>query len=322
MRAIVHQAPCSAGDLSLQDVPMPSITPTQLLVKVAATGVNRADIVQRQGRYPAPAGASPLLGLEIAGEVIAVGDAVTDFAIGDAVLGLIGGGGYAEYAVLDTACAIHKPAELSWQEAASLPEAWMTAWLNLCELGQLQAGETVLIHAGASGVGSAAIQLAKWRGAKVITTVGNAEKAAWCRELGADIAIVYSEQDFASVVREQGRVALILDCIGGSYLQRNLQCLATDGRLIVIGVMGGAKAELDLAMLLVKRIRLLGSTLRSQGLPQKQQLTQALREHILPAILRGALRPTIDCCFALADAAAAHRYLEENRNLGKVLLNP
>lgn len=198
----------------------------------------------------------------------------------------------------------------------------MTAWLNLCELGQLQAGETVLIHAGASGVGSAAIQLAKWRGAKVITTVGNAEKAAWCRELGADIAIVYSEQDFASVVREQGRVALILDCIGGSYLQRNLQCLATDGRLIVIGVMGGAKAELDLAMLLVKRIRLLGSTLRSQGLPQKQQLTQALREHILPAMLHGALRPTIDCCFALADAAAAHRYLEENRNLGKVLLNP
>lgn len=320
MYAILQSTTGGRETLAWQRCDIPQPQAHQLLVRVRAAGVNRADIVQREGRYPAPAGDSPILGLELAGEVVAIGQDVTGFAIGDAVFGLVGGGAYAEYAVLDAACAIHKPEALTWAQAASLPEAWMTAWFNVVEIAQLQAGESLLVHAGASGVGSAAIQLANWLGATAFTTVGSVEKQAYCQALGAKCAVNYHEEDFASVLRTHGRVNVVLDCIGGAYLKQNFSVLANDGRLIVIGLMGGAKTEIDLGLLLMKRIRLMGSTLRAQPLAVKARLSTALAQNILPAILAQNLQLTVDRCFALPEAAEAHDYMERNANLGKIVL--
>lgn len=217
--------------------------------------------------------------------------------------------------------ALAKPAAWSWAEAASLPEAWLTAWLNLMEVAHLQAGETALIHAGASGVGAAAIQLARWRGARVIATCGSADKAAFCQALGADAVVNYRKTpDLAAAIRALGRADVALDCVGGPYLDAHLQCLNQDGRLVVIGVMGGAQATLNLGLLLVKRIRVMGSTLRSQPLARRAALARALAEHILPAFVRGELRWTLDRQFALPDAAQAHAWVEGNHNKGKVML--
>ncbi len=320
MQAMIQTAPGNASTLQLGRIEMPTIGAGQLLIRSRAAGVNRADIVQREGRYPAPAGASPILGLETAGEVVAIGTEVTGFAPGDPVFGLVAGGAYAEYVLLDADLALRKPDALSWAEAASLPEAWMTAWFNLVEHGDLRAGQAVLIHAGASGVGSAAIQLARRLGATVFATAGSEAKCAHCRELGADLAIDYTRQDFAGAVKAAGGVDLILDCIGADYLDRNLAALRPDGRLINIGLMGGSSASLNLGLVLVKRLRLQGSTLRSQPLPVKTRLTAALREQILPGILSGELRLTLDRTFDWTAAAAAHTHLEANRNLGKVVL--
>ncbi|HEY9100692.1 NAD(P)H-quinone oxidoreductase [Chitinimonas sp.] len=320
MRAVLQDAPGSADTLFLGQVARPHPGPGQLLVRVKAAGVNRADIVQREGRYPPPHGASPLLGLEVAGEVTAVGAGVTAFPPGSAVFGLVAGGGYAEYAVLDEGCAIAKPDWLSFAEAASLPEAWMTAWLNLVELAALGEGETVLIHAGASGVGAAAIQLARLRGATAVVTVGSEEKADFCRRLGAAHAINYRTGSFQDATRAIGGVDVILDCIGGTYLDANLNSLKPDGRLIVIGLMGGSGAELNLGKLLVKRLRVQGSTLRPQPLAVKARLTQSLRDTVLRALQTGHATLTMDRQFPLSEVAAAHRWLEENRNQGKVVL--
>ncbi|WP_432732482.1 NAD(P)H-quinone oxidoreductase [Jeongeupia wiesaeckerbachi] len=302
------------------DLPRPVPKPGQLLVRVRAAGINRADLVQAAGHYPPPPGESAVLGLEVAGEVVVIGDDVADFAIGDAVFGLVPGGAYAEYCVLDAALAIRKPEVLSWAEAASLPEVWMTVWLNLVELGELQAGQRLLVHAGASGIGAAAIQLGKRLGAVVFATVGSFEKAAWCTALGADRVINYREQDFVLEVKAAGGADLILETVGGDYLGRDQQCLNRDGRLIVIGLLRGTSAELNLGLLLVKRQRVLGSALRSQSLAVKTRLAQALAAHIVPAVVKGALRPSLDRVFAARDVQAAHDYVAQNRNRGKVVL--
>jgi len=319
MHAVLQTRPGDADTLYLGEIERPTPCAGQLLVKVNAAGVNRADIVQREGHYPPPPGASPILGLEIAGEVVEAGEH-SRFKPGDAVFGLVGGGAYAEYALLDDALAIAKPDWLAWAEAASLPEAWMTALLNLTEVGQLQAGESFLTHAGASGVGAAAIQLAKRLGAKVYASAGSADKLAFCRQLGADAAFNYKElPGFGQWTKEQGGVDLVLDPVGASHINENITALRRDGRLVVIGVMGGANAQLNLGQLLVKRLRVQGSTLRSQPLEVKARLAQRLAER-LEDFHAGRLQLTLDRCFALADVAAAHHYMENNANLGKIVL--
>lgn len=320
MRAVLQSGSGGAETLHLGDTAMPTPAAGELLIKVQAIGVNRADIVQRQGHYPAPAGASPILGLEVAGVVAGWAEGVTGFDFGDAVFGLVAGGAYAEYAVLDAACAIRRPAWLSPEAAASLPEAWMTAWLNLIDIAQLQPGEQVLIHAGASGVGAAATQLAVLTGATVITTVGSDAKARFSQQLGASRAVNYRQESFAEVLKPLGGVDVVLDCIGGGYLADNIASLKTDGRLVVIGLMGGAKAELDLARLLVKRLRLQGSTLRAQPIEVKRRLSQHLAERVLPWLATGEAKVSVDRCFAMSAVAEAHCYLEANLNCGKVML--
>ncbi|MFC7094223.1 NAD(P)H-quinone oxidoreductase [Jeongeupia naejangsanensis] len=302
------------------ELPRPVAGPGQLLVRVRAAGINRADLIQAAGHYPPPPGESAVLGLEIAGEVVATGEGVSGFALGDAVFGLVPGGAYAEYCVLDAALAIAKPAALGWAEAASLPEVWMTVWLNLVELGGLRAGQRLLVHAGASGIGAAAIQLGKRLGAEVLTTVGSVEKGAWCTTLGADRVIHYHDEDFVDVVKAAGGADLILETVGGDYLGRDQQCLNRDGSIIVIGLLRGTKAELNVGLLLVKRQRVQGSALRSQTLDAKARTAAAVAEHVVPDIASGALKPSLDRVFAASDAQAAHDYVAQNRNLGKVVL--
>jgi len=322
MKAILQTAPGGTETLYVGEVDQPQVAAGELLVRLHAAGVNRADIVQREGRYPPPPGAPTILGLEVSGTVAAVGEQVSGFAIGDAVFGLVAGGAYAEYACLEAALAIRKPQAISWEAAASLPEAWMTAWFNLVEIGKLQAGQTVLIHAGASGVGSAAIQLGTLLGARVIATAGTPEKCAHCLALGAAAVVNYREQaDFQQVVKADGGADLILDCVGASYLARNIASLRTDGMLIVIGAMSGREAGLDLGQLLVKRLTVRGSTLRVQPLNVKAPLAGALRDRILPMLLEGKLSLNLDRSFSWQEVAAAHRYMEDNLNLGKVVLS-
>ena len=292
----------------------------QLLVQVMAAGINRADIVQRDGHYPPPPGASAILGLEIAGVVQEV-DEGGRFQPGDAVFGLVAGGAYAEFAILEEALAIAKPDELSWVEAASLPEAWMTAWLNLVQVGKVKAGDNVLIHAGASGVGACAIQLGRLLGAHPFASAGSADKLQFCRQMGAEQAFNYKQlPHFARQVKDWGGVDMILDPVGASYLAENLACLKQDGRLVNIGIMGGGKAELNLGLVLMKRLSIIGSTLRSQPLAVKAPLAQALASTILPAIANGSIRTTVDSCFPWQQVADAHAYMESNANLGKVVL--
>ncbi|MBV1776903.1 NAD(P)H-quinone oxidoreductase [Burkholderiaceae bacterium DAT-1] len=321
MQSITQSAPGGSDTLVWAAVPMPVPGERQLLVRVRAAGVNRADIVQREGKYPPPPGAPLTLGLEVAGEVAAVGSGCTRFKAGDAVLGLVAGGAYAEYALLDEDLALAKLDAWSWVEAASLPEAWMTAWFNLVEIGQLKAGETALIHAGASGVGTAAIQLAGLLGAHAIATVGSDEKADWCRNMGASSVFNYkSEPDFHQQIKAQGGADFILDCVGADYLAGNVACAKQDGRIVIIGGMSGRQAMLDIGLLLMKRVTLRGSTLRSQPLAVKARLTQALRDTIIPALQAGQLKMTIDSTYPVQAVADAHDYVEANRNLGKVVL--
>lgn len=320
MQAIVHEP--SGDNLQLHTAPRPQPGPGQLLLRVHAAGVNRADLLQRAGRYPPPPGASAILGLEVAGEVTALGVGVSEFQPGDAVLGLVAGGGYAEYALLDAGLAWRKPDALSWIEAASLPEAWLTAWLNLIELGQLQAGQRWLIHAGASGVGAAAIQLAKAHGAWVASRCSGAEKIRFCQQLGADqVFDRQKDEDFAALLKNSGGVDGILDCVGGSLAAAHQRCLNSDGRWLLIGLLGGVSAEINLGLLLVKRQQLLGSTLRSLPLARQQTLARCLAAWLLPALASGAARATVDRTFPLAEAAAAHRYLASGANCGKVVLS-
>ncbi|OHX10738.1 NAD(P)H-quinone oxidoreductase [Chromobacterium sphagni] len=320
MQAVAQQAPGGVETMELVERDRPQAVPGKLLVRVMAAGVNRADLMQREGRYAPPPGASPLMGLEVAGVVEEVAGE-SNFQPGDAVFGLLEGGGYAEYALMDEALAIVKPDPLSWVEAASLPEAWMTAWFNLAEKAGVRAGDNVLVHAGASGVGVAAIQVAGLLGAQAFASAGSADKLAFCRELGAAQVFNYRQAPaFGELVKSWGGADAVLDPVGASYLAENLQALNPDGRLVNIGLMGGLKAELDFGRLLMKRISVIGSTLRPQPLETKARLAAALRERILPGILDGRLRTVVDCSFPWSQVQDAHQYIADSRNLGKVVL--
>jgi putative PIG3 family NAD(P)H quinone oxidoreductase len=291
-----------------------------MLVRVRATAANRADVLQRRGAYPPPAGASPILGLELAGEVVS---AAGQWRVGDRVMAVVAGGGYAELAAVPVDVAIPVPDTMSWEEAGAIPEVFLTAFLNLFTLGRLQSGERVLIHAAASGVGTAAIQLARAAGARVFATAGSDDKLAYCRELGAEVTINYRSQSFAEVVRAetggQG-VNLVLDFVGAPYWEGNMAALALYGRLMLIGFLGGSRAQLDLGPILAKSLTVSGTTLRRTPLPQKAELARGFAAFALPRFTRGELRPIIDSVYPLRDAAEAHRAMEANRNIGKIVL--
>lgn len=323
MKAIMCTNPGGPEVLQLTNVPDPVPGPEDLLVRVRASALNRADTLQRRGLYPPPPGESAILGLELAGEVLAVGTSTRGFVPGDRVFGLVGGGGYAEKALMDSRMAMSIPAGWSFIDAAAVPEVFFTANETLFTLGQLTTGETVLIHAGASGVGTAGIQMACQAGARVFVTAGSDEKIARTVALGATAGINYKTEDFAARVLEltnKAGVDLVQDFIGAAYWQRNVQCLKVGGRLVLVGLMGGAKVEADLNLILRKRLHVIGSVMRSQSLENKIAITQRFCDRWLPLLASGVLRPIIDQTYPLAEAAAAHRYMEENRNTGKIML--
>ncbi|MFO7321444.1 MAG: NAD(P)H-quinone oxidoreductase [Chloroflexota bacterium] len=321
MKAIIARQPGEADVLELVEVPDPTPEAGELLVRVRAAGVNRADILQRKGGYAPPPGASPILGLELAGEVV---QAAGDWRVGDRVMAVVTGGAYAELATVPASVAMPVPAAFTDQQAAAIPEAFLTAYLNLFMLGRLQPGETVLIHAGASGVGTAAIQLARVAGARVLATASSPEKLARCEALGAEIAISYLKDSFGRVALEAtgGRgVDLILDFVGAPYWSENLTSLARGGRLILIGFLGSSKGALDLGPVMRKNLTVTGTTLRGTPLEEKAALTQAFVEFALPKIECGELAPVLDSVYPLRDAAEAHRRMEANRNIGKIVLS-
>jgi putative PIG3 family NAD(P)H quinone oxidoreductase len=295
-----------------------------VLIRIAATSVNRADLQQRAGNYPPPPGESEILGLEVAGVIEELGEGVTEWRVGDRVMTLVGGGGYAEYAVAPASTLLPVPDGLDLMQAAAITEVWITAYLNVFREAGLRPGETLLVHGGASGVGTAAIQLAKALGpSPVIVTVGSEDKAAACKALGADHAILYKSEDFSKRALEltEGRGAnVILDHIGGKYLEPNLACLALYGRLVIIGLLGGAKAELNIGRLMVKRQRIIGSVLRARPVKEKAEIATAFRDQVLPRFVTGELRPVIHAVLPLEDARRAHELMAANANTGKLVL--
>jgi putative PIG3 family NAD(P)H quinone oxidoreductase len=324
MKAILFDEPGGPEVLYAGNFPNPIPKGNELLVRVKASALNRADVMQRRGHYPPPPGESPVLGLEIAGEVLEAGPEAGPWKQGDRVCGLVGGGGYAELAVLPAAMAMPVPQGWSWEMAASVPEAFMTAWQSLRWLGRLAAGEKVLIHAGASGVGTAAIQLAREIGASDIFVTASARKHALCAQLGASLSVDYHSEDFREVLGEicpEG-IDVIVDCIGGPYFQKNLQALRLDGRLIMLAMMGGATVEnTDLMPFLRKRLQVMGSTLRNRSLEYKSRLTKDLFDFAWPLFENGRLKPIVDKVFPVEEVVAAHQYMENNQNQGKIILS-
>lgn len=321
MKAIIVYPDTLTPRLMWEDVPDVSFNENQVLVDVQATAVNRADLSQARGQYPPPPGESEILGLEMAGTIIAVGANVTGWQVGDRVCALLAGGGYAEQVAVYPSMLIPLPDDWSFAQGAAVPEVWLTAFVNLFQEGHLQAGEWLLLHAGASGVGTAAIQLAKSVGAKVIATAGTPEKVQACLDLGADVAIDYKEQDFvAETLKATPGVDLILDPVGGAYLARNLTLLREGGRLVCIGLLGGVQGEMNMGLVLGKSLTVKGSRLRPRSLSEKSHITQAFRKQFWPLLLSGKLRPIIDSTFPLASAQSAHEYVRQNRNIGKVIL--
>lgn len=323
MSAVEIVAPGGPEQLKLGRRPTPRAGEGEVLVRVAAAGVNRPDVMQRQGRYPPPAGASDIPGLEIAGEVVALGPGVSGVAVGERVTALLPGGGYAEYAAAAAPLCLPVPQGLSMVEAAAVPETFFTVWTNLFDRGGLEAGETVLIHGGTSGIGTTAIQLAAARGARAFATAGSAEKARACERFGASRGIDYRSEDFVEVIRREtdGKgVDVILDMVGASYLARNLEALAIEGRLVVISLIGGARTELNLNTILSKRITLTGSTLRSRTVAQKALVAGQVRENVWPLLSSGRVRPIIHATFPLADAGEAQRMMESSAHIGKIVL--
>jgi putative PIG3 family NAD(P)H quinone oxidoreductase len=303
--------------------PLPTIGADEVLIKVAAAGVNRPDVLQRTGNYTPPPGASDLPGLEVAGTVAAVGDGVKDWKVGDPVMALVAGGGYAEYCAAPAPQCLPVPKGFSMVEAGAVPETFFTVWTNVFDRGHLKKGETFLVHGGSSGIGTTAIQLAHLFGARVITTVGSADKAEACRKLGADLAINYRETDFVEAVTrftDKKGVDLILDMVGGDYINRNLACLAVDGRLVQIAFLQGAKAEINLAAVMMKRQTITGSTLRPRSVAQKGEIAAALKQHVLPLFETGKAKPVIHKTLKLAEAAEAHRLMESSAHIGKIVL--
>lgn len=310
--------------LVLAQRPVPEVGADEVLVKVAAAGLNRADILQRRGHYPSPPGAPSHPGMEVAGTVVAVGSGVTEFRKGDAVCALVQGGGYSQYCAVPVAQVLPIPGKLTFIEAASLPEAYFTVWSNLYEFARLQAGERLLIHGGSSGIGVCAIQLATALGSKVYATAGSDEKCRFCEQLGAQRAINYKSEDFVAeiAVATQGAgVNVVLDMVGGSYLPRNIQVLAPEGRLVVIATQGGVQAQVDLLRVMLYRLVITGSTLRSRPVDFKRQIKAKLLQHVWPLIEQGRIRPVVDKVFALAQAPQAHAYMESSAHKGKILLS-
>jgi putative PIG3 family NAD(P)H quinone oxidoreductase len=303
--------------------PTPDPGPREVLIAVAAAGVNRPDILQRQGKYAPPPGASDVPGLEIAGRVAACGSDVGEWKEGDEVCALVAGGGYAEYCAAPVPQCLPVPRGLDLVQAAALPETVFTVWTNVFERGRLSAGETLLVHGGASGIGTTAIQMARARGARVFATAGSREKCAACERLGAERAIDYSREDFAAVVAEKtaGRgVDVILEMVGGDYLPRNLASLALEGRLVQIAFLKGPRAEIDLMSVMQRRLTLTGSTLRARSIEEKGRIARAVRENVWPLIEKGEVRPVLHATFPLAAAAEAHRALESGTHVGKIVL--
>jgi putative PIG3 family NAD(P)H quinone oxidoreductase len=323
MTVVEIAAPGGPDELKLATRPTPRPGEGEVLVRVEAAGVNRPDVMQRQGRYPPPPGASDIPGLEIAGEVVALGPGAAGVAIGDRVAALLPGGGYAAYATAAAPLCLPVPEGLSMVEAAAIPETFFTVWTNLFDRGGLKAGETVLIHGGTSGIGTTAIQLAHAWGARVFATAGSPDKARACERLGAARGIDYHAQDFVEIVRKEtdGKgVDVILDMVGAAYLARNLDAAAVEGRLIVISLIGGARAEINLNTIMSKRLTLTGSTLRIRSVAQKAIVAEGVRRNVWPLIAAGRVRPVIHATFPLAQASEAHRLMETSKHIGKIVL--
>lgn len=323
MRFVDLPQPGAAEAMKLATGGLPEMKPGDLLIRVEAAGVNRPDVAQRTGNYPPPPGASPILGLEIAGEVVALGDGAQGFAIGDKVCALANGGGYAEYCAVPATQALPWPKGYDAIRAAALPETFFTVWANLFMMAGLKAGEEVLIHGGSSGIGTTAIQLAKAIGAAVFTTVGNEQKAEACRKLGADRAINYKTEDFAAVIKAEtkGGVDVILDMIAAAYFERNLASLARDGRLSIISLLGGAVAEkANLAPIMTKRLRVMGSTMRPRTAAEKQAIRDQLRDQVWPLLEAGTVAPVIHKVFKFDEVVEAHRLMESSEHIGKIVL--
>ena len=324
MRHVAMREPGPPDVLHVTEGPVPSPGPGDVLIKVRYAGVNRPDCIQRSGNYPAPPGASPIIGLEVAGTVAAVGAGVTAWHVGDEVCALTPGGGYAEYCVAPAGHCLPIPRGLSLLEAGGLPENAFTVWHNVFERGKLASGETILIHGGTSGIGYTAIQYAKAFGAKVIATVGSDDKAAFCRKIGADHAINYKTHDFvaevAAITQKKG-VEVILDMVGGDYIPRNLRCIALEGRMVIIAFLHGSKVEADWMPIMLKRLTVTGSTMRASPVERKVAIANALRERVWPLYASGKVVAVIHRVFPLADAAAAHALMESSQHVGKIMLD-
>ena len=320
MRAITLPSPGDADALVLADVPDAVAGLGEVLVEVTATAVNRADVMQRMGLYDPPPGASPYPGLECSGRIVALGREVTGWSVGDEVCALLSGGGYAELVAVPVGQLLPVPAGVSLLEAAALPEVVCTVWSNVFQLAALQPGELLLVHGGTSGIGTMAVQLARQHGARVVVTVGSPEKASRAEELGAERAIRYRDEDFVEVLRDLGGADVVLDNMGAAYLGRNVTALATGGRLVVIGLQGGVKGELDLGALLGKRASVHATSLRARSATEKAEIVTAVRDRVWPWLESGAVRPVVDQVLPLERAADAHRVLEASQHVGKVLL--
>ncbi|WP_200808544.1 NAD(P)H-quinone oxidoreductase [Tistlia consotensis] len=321
MTAIEIAKPGGPEALKPASRPVPQPGRGEVLIRVAAAGVNRPDVLQRKGGYPPPPGASDIPGLELAGEVVALGEGVETWRAGDRVCALVTGGGYAEYAVAPAAQCLPVPQGLSMVEAAALPETFFTVWSNVFDRGGLKAGERFLVHGGSSGIGTVAIQLASRFGARVFTTAGSDEKCRACEELGAERAINYREDDFVSVVKEAaGGCDLILDMVGGDYIPRDVSLLSPDGRLVFIAFLGGPKVELNFSQVMVKRLTITGSTLRARDVPFKAAIAANLQARVWPLIEAGQVKPIVNRTFPLAEAAQAHALMESSAHIGKIVL--
>jgi putative PIG3 family NAD(P)H quinone oxidoreductase len=320
---IAIRAPGGPEMLVPEQRPTPKPGEHEVLIKVAATGVNRPDVMQRLGLYPPPPGATDIPGLEIAGEVVALGAKVTRWKLGDKVMALVVGGGYSELCLAHESHALPIPGNLSPVEAAAIPETFFTVWYNAFERGGLRAGETLLVHGGSSGIGTAAIQLAKAIGARVIATAGSAAKCEACRKLGADIAVNYKSEDFVAATKAatNGRGAeVILDMVGGDYIERNYEAAAVEGRVVQIAFQGSPKATVDFRRIMLKRLTHTGSTLRARSIEDKAKIARAVEQHVLPLVRGGRVKPVIDSTFALAQAGAAHGRMESSAHIGKIVL--
>src|SRR5215475_3357713 len=323
MTVIAIRSPGAPDVLVPEERPVPQPGPGEVLVKVMAAGVNRPDVMQRMGLYPPPKGATDIPGLEIAGEVVALGAGASRFKLGDQVMALVVGGGYAEYCPAYESHCLPVPASLPITEAAAVPETFFTVWYNTFERGGLRSGETLLVHGGSSGIGTAAIQLAKALGAKVFTTAGSAEKCEACRKLGADLAINYKTEDFVAATKTatDGKGAdVILDMVGGDYIERNYEAAAVEGRVVQIAFQGSPKATVDFRRIMLKRLTHTGSTLRARSVADKGAIARAVETNVLPLIAAGRIRPVMDSTFALRQAADAHVRMETSAHIGKIVL--